>query len=174
MLLLQCYYSLTYNFFLKAYYAQPFNFRNQSECVYYWALKNERNWEFVKAIKLKIQEAQANVKEINVFDDKTILIGKALDELVTEEELVSYISNNISPDETYFTTAKNVFNDLLYEAKALAGIKYNELQAEINAEKDKNKIASYTSCHRSCFFFETSRKIARATKRQIDCNLCNW
>ena len=38
----------TVRFFLKAYYAQPFNFRNRNECIYYWCLKNHCSWQEVQ------------------------------------------------------------------------------------------------------------------------------
>lgn len=120
----------TYKFFLKVCYAQPFNFKNQSECVYYWCLKNDKGWETVKRLKNKIAEAQSEADYFNSFDDKTILIGKAIDELLTEEELIAYISSNISADETYFNTARNLFKELLDEAKSIAGVKYDEIKSE--------------------------------------------
>ena len=127
----------TTNFFLKAYYVQPFNFRNINECIYYWCLKNKRGWDTVKKMKNIIAEKQQTVLESHFFDEQTILIGKALDELTTEDEAVAYIAANISPDEIFFHTAGELFFELLDEAKVLAESTFESLNTQ-NDITDKN------------------------------------
>ena len=111
--------SITVRFFLKAYYAQPFNFRNSNECIYYWCLKNKYSWQTVKEMKKAVKEMRDNCSAQS-FDGQTILIGKALDEIDTQEEAVTYISYNTIPEKDYFLTARRLFTDLLTEAKEIA------------------------------------------------------
>ena len=127
------------NFFLKAYYVQPFNFRNINECIYYWCLKNRRGWDTVKKMKEKIAKKQQTVSESRSFDEQTILIGKALDELNTEDEAVAYIAANICPDESFFHTAGELFSELLEEAKGLAESTFESLNPRNDITDKDNK-----------------------------------
>ncbi|MBQ5563276.1 MAG: hypothetical protein IIT39_07815 [Clostridia bacterium] len=122
----------TVRFFLKAYYAQPFNFRNRNECIYYWCLKNHCSWQEVQEMKKAVAEKELEYS-VQSFDGQTILIGKALDELDTVEEAVTYIAYNILPEETYFRTARQLFKDLIAEAKELA--ETASVNTDIQADK---------------------------------------
>ncbi|MDE6003976.1 MAG: hypothetical protein K2G88_01135, partial [Oscillospiraceae bacterium] len=128
----------TTNFFWKSYYAQPFNFRNKNECIYYWCLKNNKGWDIVKHIKHDLKLRMSENPVSNSFDGETILIGKALNELETPDEVVAYIANNFDDEETYFQTAKNNFKDLLEEAKQLAKDNFGKLNTNATDCKEEN------------------------------------
>lgn len=151
-------------FFLKAYYVQPFNFRNINECIYYWCLKNNKSWETVKEMKKKISEKQKAVSESHSFDEQTILIGKALDELSTEDEAVAYIAVNIRPDESFFHTAKQLFSDLLDEAKELAKSTFKTLDFNVTDKDNKKDSIGYRQQKNSVDFLLT---VIFGTKEKI-------
>lgn len=108
------------SFFLKAYYEQPFNFKNSNECIYYWCLKNNKNWLDVVSMKEQLKEMKDIIKNTECFDEQTIMIGKSLDEMQNEKEVVSYIVNNLNGEEIYFHTAREKFSELLKESKEIA------------------------------------------------------
>ena len=114
-------------FFQKYYYAQPFNFRNSNECVYFWCLNHQKAWSDVEFICRRVDELRQEMRNTTSFTNKTILIGKALEELDTEDEVATYIAANLNPEEVYFQTAKQVFSELLEEAKELAASTYDTL-----------------------------------------------
>lgn len=110
----------TYNFFLKVFFDQPFNFRNSDECIYYYCLSKGLLWKDASDMKVKLDKMRAEQDTEAAFSGETVLIRSRLDKLETSDELLAYLVNNI-PDETvYYTTARQYITALREEALELA------------------------------------------------------
>ena len=117
-------------FFRKYYYAQPFNFRNGDECIYYWCMKHGRSWNDAECLCQQVTSVRAELQEAHSFEEQTILIGKTLNELENKTELVAYVASNLRTDEVYFQTAKRLYTELLEEAKQIAAENIEKLDPD--------------------------------------------
>lgn len=107
----------TSELFHKVYLDRAFNYRDETELIYYYCLANKKTW----------QDAQNLITQIttntSVFDDHTIytsVIKNSVDGFSTESALLSYIANHRHNFEKNSVAAKEAVSTLLKKAKETA------------------------------------------------------
>lgn len=101
----------TKEFFLKAYLERPFNFKNLHESVYYYCLKHAKTYQEALQIISRIEGIP--VRENIYADDVTEEIGRAIDRVKNEEELINYLVENRSGFTVQNQTATEQIKQLL-------------------------------------------------------------
>lgn len=139
-------------FFMNVYFECPFNFRVCEELVYYYCFANGLTYSSALVLKEKAEK----ILEVDASDeiayDLTIGIASALNDIHTEEELLSFVSKNAADFYAVNRTAYKLANELIYEDTRIAKRFY-----EKNREFDKKLYGD---------FVERSRHIK--SKNNID------
>ena len=107
----------TKDLFHKIYLDRAFNYRDEQEIIFYFCLKNRKNWFDAKRL---IAEADTFSKD---YSDKTQLTNIIADNINTfkaEQDLLDYLHQNGHNFERNSVTARKKVNDLLVEAKLKA------------------------------------------------------
>lgn len=113
----------TGEFFLKAYLERPYNYKNITESVYYFCLKNKLSYTKATEILQKIEESPLDDKKEAV--DATEIIGRAVDSICNEKALIEYLSENRASFSKQNKTAISAINTLLSECMKLAPDEYS-------------------------------------------------
>ena len=120
----------TKDFFLRAYLERPFNYKNLHEAVYFFCLKSGKTYSNATRI-IKELEDKPYADNSNA-EDNTENIGRAIQKLKTEAELIDYITENRSGFEHRNKTATEKINKLIDECIILA----NEENAKAGGKKE--------------------------------------
>ncbi len=113
----------TGEFFLKAYLERPYNYKNVTESVYYFCLKNKLSYTKATEILQKIEEIPLVDKKD--ADDVTEIIGCAVDSICDEKALIEFLSENRTSFSKQNKTATSAINTLLSECMKLAPDEYS-------------------------------------------------
>lgn len=108
----------TGEFFLKAYLERPFNYKNITEAVYYFCLKN--NLKYSDAVALIDTVKAMPCTETESRDEVTENIGNVIDSLRDEKALIKYLTENQSAFSNENKTATDEINRLLEKCKSFA------------------------------------------------------
>ena len=104
----------TNDFFTKIYLDRTFNVKNVHELVYYFCIKNNKNYTYATDLIEKSEELLNNNSSKNTDSQVyTSSIREETDFFTTEEELMRYIENNKDSFNRYNVTAVEQFNKLL-------------------------------------------------------------
>lgn len=101
----------TATFFLKAYLERPFYFKNETEAVYYYCLKNRLPYSEAKRIISELADSESIRSEL--YEDHTQLIGLAISQLRNETALKRYILENRAGFAVRNKTAAEAIGELL-------------------------------------------------------------
>ena len=112
----------TGEFFLKAYLERPFNYKNIHEDVYYFCLNNGLSYADAKCIIDKINTIPY-LHNPDALDD-TEQIGKDIESIKSEEELIKYLCENRSGFSVQNKKATEKILQLISECKRLAEMEY--------------------------------------------------
>lgn len=128
-------------FFLKVYFECPFNFRDHHEAVYYYCFANRLKYSEAKRI---IEQADS-ILDTHVPDtpatEFTHMIGTALKNIHTEEELLSYIEKNSREFFRNNRTAYRYAAELIEETTELA-VKMYTMEITENEPRNLNRKAN--------------------------------
>ena len=108
----------TAEFFLKAYFERPFNYKNLHEAIYFFCMNTGLAYADATRIIEKVESMQ--VIENPAAQSITQEIGAALQNLHTEDELVAFLQQNRSGFAVQNKTAIDRINRLLEECYRLA------------------------------------------------------
>ena len=92
----------TKEFFSKYFYTLPFNYKNRIDSVYYYCIKNHKNYSDTQKL-LKIAKKSSNIILDNMDTDK---VYRQLSEIDNDDEFAEYLSNNCYSAEHQMQTAK--------------------------------------------------------------------
>lgn len=104
------------SFFRKVYWERPFNFRNLSECVYYYCFQHGYSYSHAKEILEKVKSQQKGGSS----EEFTRKIPETIDAFLSEEEddkLVQYLSQHYGSFQIKEKTAAKIIEDLLKDCK---------------------------------------------------------
>lgn len=113
----------TGEFFLKAYLERPYNYKNITESVYYFCLKNSLGYNKATEILQRIEEIPPI--ENNSTIETTELVGRAVDAIRDEQALIKYLAENRASFSQQNKTATKKIEQLLSECMKLAEREYS-------------------------------------------------
>ena len=108
----------TAEFFLKAYFERPFNYKNLREAIYFFCMNTGLTYADATRIIEKVESMQ--VIENPAAQSITQEIGATLQSLHTEDELIDFLQQNRSGFTVQNKTATERINHLLEECYRLA------------------------------------------------------
>lgn len=112
----------TVEFFLKAYLERPFNYKNISEAVYFFCMKNDLTYTDATRI-ITIVESRAIIPN-PYADNVTEQIGIQLAEIEAEVDLVKYLVENRSGFLIQNQTATDRIGELVQSCSEIAPKEY--------------------------------------------------
>lgn len=107
-------------FFRNVYFECPFNFRVCEELVYYYCFANELSYSTASELKEKANKILEVYDSDETTYDLTIGIVAALKDIHTEEELLDFISKNVSDFHASNRTAYKLAKELIDDDTKLA------------------------------------------------------
>lgn len=117
--------------FHKVYLDRAFDYRNETEVIYYFCLQKQKTWADAK----RLIEQAATITTIT--DDNTIYTGQLkldIDTLVDEENLLVYIRNHGNNFSRKSLSAKEIKNKLIEEATRVIELETGLVSARKQAE----------------------------------------
>lgn len=124
----------TSEFFIKAYWTRPFNFRKMSECVYWFCLKNRLSYQDAVRIQNAVKPTPLN--DADLPNISTVQIKSEVYDCQTEAELIRCLASHQDSLDQANRTAREELIKLLDECKQAA----NELR---NKEMSISMISNY-------------------------------
>lgn len=107
----------TKELFHKVYLDRAFNYRNENEVIYYYCLQRQRTWCDTERLIASVASLTSNDSGETRY---TAIIKDDIEQIASDDELLTYISEHSCDFEKDSKTAKEEFNRLFEEAKATA------------------------------------------------------
>ena len=107
----------TKDLFHKVYLDRAFNYRNETEIIYYYCLQHQRIWADVERLIASVGVSSSTESSESRY---TAIIKGEIEQIANDDELLAYISEHCTDFEKDSKTAKVEFNRLVEEAKATA------------------------------------------------------
>lgn len=128
-------------FFLKVYFECPFNYRDHHEAVYYYCFANHLSFSDAKEIIKKADEILESHKNETPVLEYTHMIGSALKNVRTEQDLLAYIEKNHSE---FFRNNKTAYRyaDILIDESCELAVKMYEIETTEHEARKINRKAN--------------------------------
>lgn len=127
-------YQTTAEFFLKVFLTIPYNYKDRVDAIYFYGLKANRPYSVIK----KILEDSKAYEATNPDISGTERIGIHILSIDTDEEFLEYLRSNCYDPRHQYSTAKEVFAELLSDNKR---IRTNSPQEIDQSSKPKSQRA---------------------------------
>ncbi len=130
-------------FFRKIFLGQPFNFRNSTECIFYYCLHNQKSYSDAKRLESELQNVRNTINQQET-SSATRIIRDSLSTFGAdnEGELLKYLLQNVPVSKVYYKTARQYIEKLTKRAlnfSLLAKDKdYEQNRKEILKTPDKD------------------------------------
>lgn len=117
----------TYEFFTKYYLERPFNFKNINESVYYFCIKNGKNYYYAQNLIKRINNTTLdNINEDNLLTEN---IHLDLENINSEDELINYLMFNKKSFANQNITSVEKIKELLNDDIKLANKKFGNVKS---------------------------------------------
>lgn len=146
----------TINFIRKKLFTIPFNFKDKTDMVYYYGIKNSRGIPSIRKMLDTIN--QTNDVENYI---ETIEIQKSIDMIETDEEFIEYVENNCYSKEQMYISAHNFIISEFKDIRKKLQRDYNGYIEENKEEKEADNeyvIEQIFDINFSDYYVESSRK----------------
>ena len=107
----------TSELFHKVYLDRAFNYRDETELIYYYCLANKKTWQDAQNLIAQITTDEPVCEDHTIY---TSVIKNSVDGLLTASDLLSYIANHRHNFEKNSIAAKEAVFGLLKKAKETA------------------------------------------------------
>lgn len=107
----------TKDLFHKVYLDRAFNYRNETEIIYYYCLQHQRTWTDAERLIASVGASSSTESSETRY---TAIIKGEIERISDDDELLTYISEHGGDFEKDNKTAKREFHRLFEEAKATA------------------------------------------------------
>ncbi|MEE1066194.1 MAG: hypothetical protein UH249_08695 [Acutalibacteraceae bacterium] len=160
----------TGEFFLKAYLERPYNYKNIAESVYYFCLKNGLGYSKATEILQKIEEIPLSGNDSTI--ETTELVGRAVDAIRDERDLIKYLAENRASFSKQNKTATEKINQLLTECMELAEREYSitnpheESISVTNVDELLNVIYGYSARATEGFEEKNGKSVPKAVYKE--------
>lgn len=160
----------TGEFFLKAYLERPYNYKNIAESVYYFCLKNGLGYSKATEILQKIEEIPLSENDSTI--ETTELVGRAVDAIRDERDLIKYLAENRASFSKQNKTATEKINQLLTECMELAEREYSitnpyeESISVTNVDELLNVIYGYSARATEGFEEKNGKSVPKAVYKE--------
>lgn len=107
----------TKDLFHKVYLDRAFNYRNETEIIYYYCLQHQRTWTDAERLVAAVGKSSSTEPSETRY---TAIIKGEIEQIDDDNELIAYIAEHSSDFEKDSKTAKEEFNRLFEQAKVTA------------------------------------------------------
>ena len=129
----------TVDFFLKVYFECPFNYREPSEAVYYYCFANGLNYSDAQRIIVDADTILDKHTADEPAMEYTHMIGSALKNIHTEQELLSFIDKNSREFFRNNRTAQKYASELIDKCCELAVEMFDLEATKVSGKNVKRK-----------------------------------
>lgn len=107
----------TQDFFFRRFFTIPFNYKDGTDAVYYYCIKNRKSYSFVDEFLKVVKDLHDTV----VVNEYTIQVKRQIDEIDDDEEFKEYLKSNCFSEKMQMQSARRTIREL-YDEIAISSV----------------------------------------------------